>query len=151
MPRSARQSKILELISIYEICTQDELVAKLRELNFDITQATVSRDIKELGLIKKISTETGKSKYVFPENSSSSSNKYLYILKEATISIKAVKNFVVVKTLKGLASSLIAVIDSYNLEDCLGIVNGDDTIMLIFNNNEDAIYASHKLESIINN
>ena len=79
MPRSARQSKILELISIYEICTQDELVAKLRELNFDITQATVSRDIKELGLIKKISTETGKSKYVFPENSSSSSNKYLYI------------------------------------------------------------------------
>ena len=151
MPRSARQSKILELISIYEICTQDELVAKLRELNFDITQATVSRDIKELGLIKKISTETGKSKYVFPENSSSSSNKYLYILKEATISIKAVKNFVIIKTLKGLASSLTSVIDSYNLEDCLGVVNGDDTIMAIFNNNEDAIYASHKLENIINN
>lgn len=151
MPRSARQSKILELISVYEICTQDELVAKLRELNFDVTQATVSRDIKELGLIKKISAETGKSKYVFPENSTSSSNKYLYILKEATISIKAIKNLVVVKTLKGLANSLSSVIDSYNLEDCMGIVNGEDTIMLIFNSNEDAIYASHKLENIINN
>ena len=151
MPRSVRQSKILELISVYEVCTQDELVAKLRELNFDVTQATVSRDIKELGLIKKISSETGKSKYVFPENSSSSSNKYLYILKEATISIKPVKNFVIIKTLKGLAASLSSVIDSYNLEDCLGVVNGDDTIMVIFNNNEDAIYASHKLENIVNN
>ena len=150
MPRSARQSKILELISIYEICTQDELVAKLRELNFDITQATVSRDIKELGLIKKISNETGKSKYVFPENASSSSNKYLYILKESTISVKAIKNLVVIKTLKGLASSISEVIDSYNIEDCLGIVSGVDTVMMIFSNNEDAIYASHKLENIIN-
>lgn len=150
MPRSARQSKILELISIYEICTQDELVAKLRELNFDITQATVSRDIKELGLIKKISNETGKSKYVFPENASSSSNKYLYILKESTISVKAIKNLVVIKTLRGLAGSILEVIDSYNIEDCLGIVSGIDTVMMIFSNNEDAIYASHKLENIIN-
>lgn len=150
MPRSARQSKILELISIYEICTQDELVSKLRELNFDVTQATVSRDIKELGLIKKISTETGKSKYVFPENVSSSSNKYLYILKESAISVKAIKNLVVIKTLKGLASVITEVVDSYNIEDCLGIVNGFDTVMLIFSNNEDAIYAMHKLENIIN-
>ena len=151
MPRSSRQSKILEIISIFEICTQDDLVAKLRELNFDVTQATVSRDIKELGLIKKISAETGKSKYIFPDNTSLSSNKYLYILKEAVISVKAVKNLVVVKTLKGLSSSIADIIDGYNIEDCLGIVCGSDTVMAIFANNEDAIYAAHKLENIINN
>lgn len=151
MPRSSRQSKILELISVFEICTQDELVAKLRELNFDITQATVSRDIKELGLIKKISAETGKSKYIFPDNASSSSNKYLYVLKESVISIKTAKNLVVIKTLKGLGASVADIIDSYNIEDCLGIVNGSDTVMAIFSNNEDAIYASHKLENIVNN
>lgn len=150
MPRSSRQSKILEIISTFEICTQEELVAKLRSLDFDVTQATISRDIKELGLIKKISSETGKSKYVFPENASSSSNKYLYVLKESVISIKSIKNLVVVKTLKGMACSICAVIDNFNLEDSLGSVYGDDTVMIIFANNEDALYCSSKLENIIN-
>ena len=65
MARSARQNKILELISNYEIETQDDLVSKLRANSFDVTQATISRDIKELGLIKILSPETGKYKYAF--------------------------------------------------------------------------------------
>lgn len=150
MPRSSRQSKILEIISTYEVCTQEELVAKLRSLDYDVTQATISRDIKELGLIKKNSSETGKSKYVFPESATSSSNKYLYVLKEAIISIKSVKNLVVIKTLKSMASSICSVVDSFNLEDSLGSVFGDDTVMIIFSNNEDALYCASKLEAMIN-
>ena len=150
MARTARQSKILEIISTFEVDTQEELVSRLKELNFDVTQATVSRDIKELGLIKILSTETGKYKYAFADNANQTSSKYIFLLKEAVISIKTAKNLVVIRTLKGLASSICNIIDKFNLEDVLGCVNGDDTVMIIFNANEDAEYALNKLENIIN-
>ena len=149
MPRSLRQSKILELISTYEICTQDELVSKLRQSKFDITQATISRDIKELGLIKIVSGESGKSKYAVAESANQNSNKYLYILKESVISIKNVKNFVVVKVLKGMAKSLCSIIDSLNIDNNLGCTYGEDTILIIFENNEQAIYCVNRLDRII--
>ena len=103
MARSARQSKILELISTKEIETQDELVAALRAANFDITQATISRDIKELGLIKILSAETGKYKYSIVDNGEQAvSNKYINVFKEAVISIKTAQNLSVIKTIKGI-------------------------------------------------
>ena len=93
MARSSRQSKILELISTKEIETQDELVTELKNLNFDITQATISRDIKELRIIKILSSETGKYKYAVVENENQAvSNKYILVFKEAVISIKNAKN-----------------------------------------------------------
>lgn len=150
MARSARQSKILELISTYEIDTQEDLVLKLKQSNFDVTQATVSRDIKELGLIKILSNETGKYKYAFADTNSQVSNKYIFLLKESVISLKTVKNFLVVRTLKGMASSICSVIDKFNLDDVMGCVNGDDTILIIFSNNEESEYALNKLENIIN-
>lgn len=150
MARSARQSKILEIISTYEIDTQEELVSRLKALKFDITQATVSRDIKELGLIKILSNETGKYKYAFADSSSQTSNKYIFLLKESVISLKTVKNFVVVRTLKGMAASICTIIDKFNLDDVMGSVNGDDTVMVIFSSNEEAEYALNKLENIIN-
>ena len=150
MARSARQSKILELISIYEIDTQEDLVLKLKELDYDVTQATVSRDIKELGLIKTLSSETGKYKYSFADNTNQTPNKYIFLLKEAVISLKVVKNFLVIKTLKGLAGSICTIIDKFNLEDVMGCVNGDDTVMLIFASNEDSEYTLNKLENILN-
>ena len=150
MARSIRQSKILEIISTCEIDTQEDLVAKLKGLNFDVTQATVSRDIKELGLIKILSPETGKYKYSFVDNVNQTSNKYLFMLKEAVVSLKVVKNFLIIKTLKGLASSICTIIDKFNLEDVLGCVNGDDTVMLIFASNEDSQYSLNKLENILN-
>lgn len=150
MARSARQSKILEIISMYEVDTQEELVARLKELDFDVTQATISRDIKELGLIKIPSSESGKYKYAFADNANQTPNKYIFLLKEAVISLKTVKNFLVIKTLKGLASSICTIIDKFNLEDLLGCVNGDDTVMLIFANNEDSEYTLNKLENILN-
>ena len=81
MARTTRQSKILEIISTYEIEKQEELVEKLKSQNFDVTQATISRDIKELGLLKVLSNETGKYKYAFAETINQTSNKSNFLLK----------------------------------------------------------------------
>lgn len=132
MARSARQSKILELISTKEIETQDELVAALRAANFDITQATISRDIKELGLIKILSAETGKYKYSIVDNGEQAvSNKYINVFKEAVISIKTAQNLSVIKTIKGMDGAICGLIDKLNLDGVMGSVSGDDTVMVI--------------------
>ena len=132
MARSARQSKILELISIKEIETQDELARELKDANFDITQATISRDIKELGLTK-ILTSSGKYKYaILGTDDQYISNKNVLILKEAIISVKTALNLVVLKTLKGMAGAVCSFVDKLNLNNLMGAVNGDDCVMLIF-------------------
>ena len=101
MARSSRQSKILELISTKEIETQEELARELKNANFEITQATISRDIKELGLTK-IQSSTGKYKYAILGNEQQVvSNKYITIFKESVISVKSALNLTVVKTIKG--------------------------------------------------
>lgn len=150
MARSTRQSKILEIISTNEVETQEELVAKLRSCNFDVTQATISRDIKELGLIKTLSTESGKYKYSYTDTTSQTSNKYIYMLKESVISTRTVKNLVIVKTLKGLASGICSVINRLNFEDLLGATYGEDTVMMVFEDNATAEYSRAKLDTIIN-
>lgn len=150
MARSVRQSKILEIISTKEIETQDELVANLRAANLDVTQATISRDIKELGLIKILSSESGKYKYAIVDNGEQAiSSKYITIFKEAVISIKAVQNLCVLKTIKGLASSLTTFLDKFNINSFIGAVNGDDTIMIILPDNNSAEQASFVLNNLL--
>lgn len=132
MSRNARQSKILELISLKEIETQDELARELKRANVEITQATISRDIKELGLIK-ILTSSGKYKYsIVDTDEQSMSNKNVLIFKEAIISVKTAMNLVVLKTIKGMASGVCSFIDKLNLSSLMGAVNGDDCVMLVF-------------------
>ena len=132
MARSARQSKILELISIKEIETQDELARELKNANFDITQATISRDIKELGLTKILSS-SGKYKYCFVGSEDQAiSNKYISIFKESVISVKPAMNLIVIKTMKGLGAGVASFVDKLNINELMGAVNGDDTVMLIF-------------------
>lgn len=145
MARSARQSKILELISTKEIETQDELARELKNANFEITQATISRDIKELGLTK-ILTSSGKYKYaIVGSDEQQISNKFVSIFREAVISAKAVLNIVVVKTLKGMGSGVCSFIDKLNLTELVGAVNGDDTVMLIF---PTAVHAADAVRSL---
>ena len=103
-------------ISLYDIETQDDLVARLSTNNFEVTQATISRDIKELGLIKTLSSQTGKYKYSLPEQQNQTPSKYIFMLKESIISYKVINNFVLVKTLKGLAESACWVLDKLNIE-----------------------------------
>jgi transcriptional regulator of arginine metabolism len=150
MARSTRQSKILEIISTHEVETQEDLVAKLRACNFDVTQATISRDIKELGLIKTLSNESGKYKYSYADTTTQTSNKYIYMLKESVISTRTVKNLVLVKTLKGLGGGICSVINRLNIEDLLGSTYGEDTVMMVFEDNATAEYSRTKLETIIN-
>ncbi|PKK96031.1 MAG: arginine repressor [Tenericutes bacterium HGW-Tenericutes-4] len=150
MARSARQSKILELIAVKEIETQDELVNELRDSSYDVTQATISRDIKELGLIKILS-DSKKYKYAFVDSTATQqmSDKFAGIFKESIISIKPAKNIVVVKTLKGMASAISAFIDKMNLEYSLGCVYGEDTVMVICQDDDDALLTYEKLSTMM--
>lgn len=150
MARSSRQSKILELISTREIETQDELVACLRDADFDITQATISRDIKELGLIKILSSETGRYKYSIVETGEQAiSNKYIAIFKEVVISVRTAQNLCVLKTIKGMASSVCSFVDKLNLSNLMGAVYGEDTVMIIFPYAREAEQASNTLNNLM--
>lgn len=151
MARNSRQAKILEIISTKAVETQDELVAELRSANFDITQATISRDIKELGLIK-IATENNKYKYAVMGNNTNpiASNKKMTIFKECVISIKTALNLVVVKTLNGTAGLVSNFIDSLSLNTILGCTYGDDTVMVVTQDVEDGKFIQSKLIELLN-
>lgn len=151
MARNLRQNKILELISTYEIEKQDELVDRLKKENFDITQATISRDIKELGLIK-VMTEDKKYKYAYIEDSEAGINsKYKTIFKEAVVAIHLVNNMVIIKSLKGVASAINSFIDKFNIDNILGSTYGDDTVCIIFDSNSTASYGYSRLNKICYN
>ena len=151
MARNLRQNKILEIISTYEIEKQDELVDMLKKENFDITQATISRDIKELGLIK-VMTEGKKYKYAYVEDNESETNsKYKNIFKEAVVSIHLSNNFVIIKSLKGLASAINSFLDKFNIDNILGSTYGDDTVCIIFDSNTTANFGYSKLNKICYN
>lgn len=129
---------MLELISKYEIDTQDELIERLRESGFEVTQATVSRDIRELK-ISKMTTGKGTYRYVLPKQSISTSNmKFNSALIDALISADYACNIVVLKTHAGLANALAVGLDSMHLENILGCVAGDDTILLVSRSEDSA-------------
>lgn len=149
MARNSRQSKILELISIKEIETQEELVAELKAASYDVTQATISRDIKELGLIK-ILTDSKKYKYAIVSTSNQAvSNKCLNIFKECVISIKNAMNLVVLKTIKGTAGMVSNFVDQLSINSVLGCTYGEDTVMVITSDIEDAYLVQQKLNEIL--
>lgn len=139
MARLQRQLKILELIKQFEIDTQEELVDHLRADGFNVTQATVSRDIKELGLIKVASSLEKKYKYAYVEsNEQQISSKYVNLFKEAVVDIKHTGNIIVLKTIVGSANSACAFIDKLGLQEVLGSIAGDDTVIMIVDNEKDA-------------
>lgn len=130
MPRRLRQLKIIELVNNNDIETQAELTQKLLEGGFGATQATISRDIKELG-ITKIMTPARRYKYVYAQAQKTISNKYSNLFKEAVVSIKSAGNIIVVKTIVGSANSAAAFVDNLDNPDIIGTLAGDDTIFLV--------------------
>lgn len=149
MARSARQSKILELITKNEIETQEELVDELKKSGYNITQATISRDIKELRLIKVLS-ENKKYKYareVSPDHNVS--NKTLTIFRESVISIAAGLNNIIIKTLPGSARAASVLIDKLNMPEILGCVAGDDAVIIVTNNEAGAVTVVERFKNII--
>ncbi len=125
-----RQQKLIEIITRYEIETQDELIACLRENGYEVTQATVSRDIRELK-IAKITTGRGTYRYVLPKQVTPGAGvKFSAALIDSITGVDHAQNLVVIKTYPGLASAVAGGIDRMNLRQVLGCVAGDDTIFV---------------------
>lgn len=134
-----RHIKIREIITENDIETQDELVDRLKQLNFNITQATVSRDIKELHLVK-VPSKSGRYKYSTPTTQRFNSlDKLKRSIMEAFVSIDHAHHFVVLKTLPGNAQAIGALIDDLDWEGILGTICGDDTCLIICRTEESAI------------
>lgn len=149
MARSLRQSKILELISTKEIETQDDLVTSLKNSGFDVTQATISRDIKELGLIK-VSGLDGKYKYALVDSEKQGvSNKIINLFKLCVISVKAQDCNCLIRTVKQFAGGVCSLIDKLNLVEVLGSSCGDDTVVVYFESKEKAQNAQKTLLEIL--
>ena len=149
MARSARQLRLLEIINKTNIETQTDLADALREEGFDVTQATVSRDIKELGLIK-VMTPQKTYKYAQPASKENqSSGRLLNLFRESVINIDSAQNIVVVKTLSGTANSACSLIDKMNLSEIIGSVAGDDTFILIVKDEKYVEAIVDKLNSLM--
>lgn len=130
MKKSDRQKKILEIIAQNEIETQDELSDKLIEMGYNVTQATISRDIKELHLIK-VQSRSGIYKYSLNEyNHVLNYERMIRVFKETTLSIKSSGNIIVIHTLSGSGNAAAEAIDKIEIEEIIGTVAGDNTIFL---------------------
>ena len=132
-----RQEAILRVISQYEVETQQELAQRLKEKGFEVTQATVSRDIRDMKL-SKMPTGEGHQKYVrFHNDEKHLSGKYVNVLKEGFVSIDMAQNILVVKTVSGMAMAVAAAIDAMKYPEIVGSIAGDDTIMMAVRTVED--------------
>ncbi|MCI7322019.1 MAG: arginine repressor [Lachnospiraceae bacterium] len=136
--KAKRQAKILELIRKNDVETQEELSAYLEQEGFVVTQATVSRDIRELKLTK-ISTENGRQKYaVLSEADNGLMDKYVRVLQEGFVSVDIAENILVIHTVSGMASAVGAAVDAMKLPDLLGSIAGDDTIICVIRSADSA-------------
>ena len=148
--KTKRHAKILELIEQYSIDTQEELLRCLKEHGYNITQATVSRDIKELHLIKEL-TSYGTYRYAVSERKASLNfaGRLRTIFKEGVTSFDVAQNIVVLKTMPGLASAACAAIDGMDIANLVGSLAGDDTAILIMRTNEDAAEFCNEIHSML--
>lgn len=129
--RKQRQDVILDLIKAEPVSTQDELISKLKSRGFEVTQATISRDIKELKLVKRIGAH-GKSAYAASETPSEKlSSKYTAIFAEAVMSVDYALNTCVIKTHVGMANAACAALDAADKDEIVGTIAGDDTIFVL--------------------
>ena len=147
--KTNRQSKIIEIIQKNEVETQDELSALLEKDGFRVTQATVSRDIRELKLTK-IPTAGGRQKYAVitdaPENLS---KKYERVLREGFLSMDMAQNILVIKTVSGMASAVCAAIDAMKMREIVGSIAGDDTILCAIRTVDDTYAVMKKIRRIV--
>ena len=133
--KSKRHAKILELIDKYDIETQEELADRLNESGFSVTQATISRDIRELKL-SKVSGSNGR-------------HKYSRVLKEGYISKEVATSLIVIKTVTGMAMAVAVAIDHMELPGVVGCIAGDDTILCALRSNEDAHMVMEKINQML--
>jgi transcriptional regulator of arginine metabolism len=143
-----RHSKIVELIGKYEIDTQEELAERLRAEGFTVTQATVSRDIRELKL-SKIAMDSGKQRYTVMQTQDSFADKYIRILRDGYLSMDMAQNILVIKTVAGMAMAVAAALDAMHLSELVGCIAGDDTIMCAVRSADDTILLMEKIKKMV--
>lgn len=144
-----RHRKIKELVEQYEIETQEELADKLKEAGYAVTQATVSRDIREMKL-SKVPMGDGRQKYTILVHSDHYlSDKYIRVLKDGFVSMDMAQNILVIKTVAGMAMAVAAALDAMKLKEIVGSIAGDDTIMVAVRTVEDTKCVMEKVRSVL--
>lgn len=149
--KNARHSKILELIDQYSIDKQEELLGHLRKNGFKVTQATVSRDIRELGLVK-VSTGDGHYRYVAASGagrSAHSPDRFETIFRESVLNADYAGHFVMVKCYSGMANAACEVFDAMVWNDVVGTLSGDDTFLILMRSQESARLLTEELAKYI--
>ncbi len=143
-----RHSKIVELIGKYEIETQEELAERLKQAGYKVTQATVSRDIRELKLTK-VQAENGRQRYMVMQNQTAFSDKYIRILKDGYVSMDMAQNILVIKTVSGMAMAVAAALDEIHFHEIVGCIAGDDTIMCAVRSVDDTLRVMDKISRVV--
>lgn len=148
--KTSRHEKIIEIIENKDVETQEELANCLREAGFDVTQATVSRDIRKLRL-SKVSDGKGRQKYALSVREEGLvEERYIRVLREGFTSMDMAQNLVVIRTVSGMAMAVAAALDAMKLPEVLGCIAGDDTIMVASRTVEEAGKLIHKIREILN-
>lgn len=147
--KTKRQAKILELIRRNDIETQEELSDRLEQEGFHVTQATVSRDIRELKLTK-VALSNGRQKYTaIMEQDENLSEKYTRVFKDGFVSMDMAQNILVIKTVSGMAMAVAAALDAMHLHEIVGCIAGDDTIMCAIRSVEDTVEIMGRLRQLV--
>lgn len=147
--KTKRQTKMLELIKKHNIETQEELSDYLQKEGYQVTQATVSRDIRELKLTK-VAMSNGRQKYVaLTEVNEDLSEKYTRVFRDAFVSMDMAQNILVIKTVSGMAMAVAAAIDAMHLHEIVGCIAGDDTIMCAVRSVDDTIAVMGRLRKLV--
>ena len=149
--KSQRQAKIMEIISGSNVETQEQLLAALQAAGFRATQATISRDIKELRIVKEL-TNLGTYRYTTAsgEMGSSFSTRLNTIFRECVVSVDYAQNMVVIRTLPGLASAAASAIDAMNMSPVVGTLAGDDTVMVVMRDSNAAAAFFSEIKNLTN-
>ena len=148
--RISRQNKILEIIKTNEVETQDQLLNLLRNAGYSVTQATVSRDIRELQLVKG-QTRDGRYKYISGNyDNRPISDRFKRIFKETTVSWQSAQNLIVVKTLSGCSGAAGEAIDCLSLEHIVGSISGDNTLLVIVDHEDNVKSVTDAFDKIMN-
>lgn len=147
--KTVRQEAILDIIEKQEIETQEELASALNARGIRVTQATVSRDIKELRLLKVL-TPSGKYKYATGDQADNNlTDRFIRMLAESLLSVSSANNLIVVKTLSGSANVAAEALDSMHWPEVLGTLAGDNTVLLIIRSNEETITVTSRIREMM--
>lgn len=145
-----RQTKIIELINQFDIETQEELADRLNAAGYNVTQATISRDIRELKLTK-VSVDGNRQKYIILQNQESGLyEKYVRVLSDGLISMDKAQNILVVKTVGGMAMAVAAALDNLNISGIVGCIAGDDTVLCAIRESDEVVFVMDKITKLMN-